>query len=211
MTLWGEVGILRLAIMVRIESLSTQPQLGIGQSFDRQPFFKNGEKPLAGKVALVTNITRGVGAEIAIALAQEGVQIMGVVGINDSREEAKKDAIHIDYNGGWMDLVSANLNTSEGREKVRTRVGEVDILVFPSLVTEGNNTLIDGFLPYIREGGKIVLVGREDEAMESLREGLRVNAEFHKKGISFFVVSPVERIEEIGKKVAEILKRSFWN
>lgn len=196
------------AIMTMPESLLGRLKSGIGKCFDGQFPLSSHEKPLADKAALVTNITRGVGDEIAIALAQKGAKIMGVVGINDSREEAKKDAISIEYTcGGEMDFIRANLNTLEGREEVQRRVGEIDIFVLTYLVTGRNNTLIDDFLPQIKKGGTIIIVGHENAAreMKSLRERVQIIPEFIEKGISFFVVSPQIEGEHIGEKVAEFL------
>lgn len=196
--------------MTTPEVLSTQPKFDIGQSVDQQLHLGNRERHLTGKVAWVTEISQDISAEIAIWLSEKGAQTIGIVGNSrKEQEEAKKVAIHIDYSGGDIEFVHADTASREERERLQTQtaVRKPDILVLNSLEAKTNNALVFELLPCMNEGGKIILVGHEDEAMESLRERLQINPGFHKKDLSFFVVSPsVERIEEVGKKVVALLK-----
>lgn len=154
------------------------------------------ERPLKGKIALVTEISQDANAEIAIALSEKGAQIIGIVGNSrKEQEEAKKVAIHIDYSGCDIELVHKDTTSPEDRKRLKVRFdklsgGELDILVLNDLGTKTNSTLLDEFLPCMNKGGTIILVGHEDEAMESLREGVQIMPGFNEKEVSFFVVSP---------------------
>lgn len=195
--------------MTTPEVLSTQPEFNVRQSVDQQLHLGNRERPLRGKVALVTEIAQDTSAEIAIALSEKGAQIIGIVGNSrKNQEEAKKLAIHIDYSGGDIELVYADTASREDRKSLQTQtaVRKPDILVLNSLGDKTNNALVDELLPFMHEDGKIILVGHEDEAMESLRERLQISPEFNKKGISFFVVCPKIEGEHIGEKVVKLLK-----
>ena len=49
-------------------------------------------KPLVGRIALVTGVSRGIGQATAIALAQRGAHIIGTVRNPDGMEELQKKA-----------------------------------------------------------------------------------------------------------------------
>lgn len=172
------------------------------------------KRPLGGKVALVTEFSQDTSAEIAIWLSEKGAQIIGIVGNSrKEQEDAKKAAIHIDYRGGDIELVHKDIKITEDRKRLGARLGKLsggklDILVLNNLGTETNSTLLDEFLPCMNERGTIILVGQEDEAMESLRERVQIMPGFNRKEASFFIVCPpVERIEKVGKKSSRAFKR----
>jgi 3-oxoacyl-[acyl-carrier protein] reductase len=64
-------------------------------------------KKLAGKVAVVTGASKGIGAEIALQLAAEGAMV--VVNYSSSKEGADRVVNQITKNGGKAIAVQANL------------------------------------------------------------------------------------------------------
>ena len=86
---------------------------------------------LAGRVALVTGASRGIGASIAIRLAEAGAR----VGVNyhTSREAAEKVIEKIAESGGEALLVGGNVAEEASAEAVVKQVmeqwGQIDILV----------------------------------------------------------------------------------
>jgi 3-oxoacyl-[acyl-carrier protein] reductase len=86
---------------------------------------------LYGKVALITGASKGIGAGIAKAYAQEGAAV--VVNYSTSREGADKVVQEIIKNGGKAIAVQGNVdNKAEVKnlfEKTITAFGKLDILV----------------------------------------------------------------------------------
>jgi NAD(P)-dependent dehydrogenase (short-subunit alcohol dehydrogenase family) len=78
---------------------------------------------IAGKTALVTGSTAGIGLAIAKRLAEEGASV-----IICGRNQAKLDAAASDV-GGQVRAILADPATAEGAEKLIAEVPEVDILV----------------------------------------------------------------------------------
>ncbi|RAN92822.1 SDR family NAD(P)-dependent oxidoreductase [Micromonospora noduli] len=76
---------------------------------------------LAGKRALVTGASSGLGAEIAAVLAAEGVAVV-VHGRDQTRTEQTAQKVR-------GQVVVGDLTTDVGAEAVATQAGEVDILV----------------------------------------------------------------------------------
>ena len=103
---------------------------------------------LAGKVAIVTGASRGIGAAIATRLAQEGAKVVASARTADEGESRlsgtlRETVARIEKAGGECTFVKADLAQSADRERlVETtvaRYGPVDILV--------NNAAITYFIP----------------------------------------------------------------
>ncbi|MFC4527037.1 glucose 1-dehydrogenase [Dyella halodurans] len=87
---------------------------------------------LAGKTALVTGASRGIGRAIALALARQGAQV--IVHYGSAQKEANAVVKEIVANGGRAQKVSADLSTPNGAhelaKQVRSIIGDrLDILV----------------------------------------------------------------------------------
>jgi acetoacetyl-CoA reductase/3-oxoacyl-[acyl-carrier protein] reductase len=86
---------------------------------------------LAGKIAIVTGASRGIGRAIAMALAKEGAAI--AVNYRASESEAKRVVEELNALGAKTMLAQANVsNGSETREMVQRVVktwGRVDVMV----------------------------------------------------------------------------------
>jgi 3-oxoacyl-[acyl-carrier protein] reductase len=98
-------------------------------------------KKLAGKVALVTGASKGIGAGIAKHLATEGAAV--VVNYASDKEGAERVASEIKANGGKAVAVQADMAKKEAIERLfaetKKSFGGLDILV--------NNAGVYGFAP----------------------------------------------------------------
>lgn len=95
---------------------------------------------LAGKTAIITGASRGIGAEIARKFAAEGAKV--VVNYSGSQEKAEAVVADIQANGGEAIAVKANVSDSESvkamvDETMKT-FGSVDILVNNAGITRDN-------------------------------------------------------------------------
>ena len=85
---------------------------------------------LAGKTALVSGSTAGIGYAIAAALAREGAHVV-VNGRTAARVKEATDRLQKELggNGGKVSGVAADLGTAEGVKRLTDEVPAVDILV----------------------------------------------------------------------------------
>jgi 3-oxoacyl-[acyl-carrier protein] reductase len=88
-------------------------------------------KKLAGKVAVVTGASKGIGAAIAKHLAAEGASV--VVNYSSSKEGAERVVQEVTNHGGKAIAVKANLSQKTDIDRLFHRseegLGQVDILV----------------------------------------------------------------------------------
>lgn len=98
------------------------------------------KRQLAGKVALVTGASRGIGAAIAKALGQMGA--VALVNYNGSRERALAVVSQIQAAGGQGEAVGCDVSdyAACGRmvEEIVKKYGHVDILVNNAGITRDN-------------------------------------------------------------------------
>ena len=87
--------------------------------------------PLKGRVALVTGAGRNIGRAIALALADEGAQV--VVNVRASRDEARPSSTRSSPRGGDALLVARRRHRARAVDAmiaaIAQRFGRLDILV----------------------------------------------------------------------------------
>jgi len=130
---------------------------------------ENREKPLAGKTALITGSSRDIGAEIAKALGQEGVNIIG----NNKEKEKRAIGTQKEWTklGIKFEFVQADITLEDGRKKMKETVnksfgGKLDYLILnapafskdPTDDKSPNEHLTDELLPLMLEGGAILFM-----------------------------------------------------
>jgi NAD(P)-dependent dehydrogenase (short-subunit alcohol dehydrogenase family) len=137
---------------------------------------------LSGKTALVTGASRGLGRAAALALANEGAQVL--VHYGNGKAEATAVAAEIRAAGGRADVVAADLAAPDGAHQLASQVQSVvgarlDILVANAGISIGatiEDTKVEDFdrmfavnvrapfflvqqlLPILGNGSSIVLV-----------------------------------------------------
>lgn len=127
------------------------------------------KRPLTGKVALITGSSRDIGAEIAMALAKEGVNIFGNYRDKQKRATNVQTAISKINVPVKSKFVQADITNEQDRKKLKDTLlnsfhGKLDFLVLSaSGATEeinviANNALVDQFLPFMPKGSTIVFM-----------------------------------------------------
>lgn len=95
---------------------------------------------LTGKIALVTGAGRGIGREIALALAADGATV--IVNYNGSKESAEEVVAKITQEGGSAEAIQCNVSDFAASEafvkQVLDKYKKVDILVNNAGVTRDN-------------------------------------------------------------------------
>lgn len=135
---------------------------------------------LSGKRAFVTGSSRGIGAEIAFALAAEGADVTGVHRSEQYEKRQNRVAQRIEAVGGNFTSHLADLSTPEGREIAMNGAivdpenpQMLDILVINAagglepdmpddyaekINVESPRDLVNGLLPFMNEGGIIIYI-----------------------------------------------------
>ncbi|MCJ1907215.1 3-oxoacyl-[acyl-carrier-protein] reductase [Planococcus ruber] len=95
---------------------------------------------LAGKTAIVTGASRGIGAEIARRFSEAGAKV--VVNYSGSQEKAEAVVADIRANGGEAIAVKANVSDSDAVkamiEETMKAFGSIDVLVNNAGITRDN-------------------------------------------------------------------------
>ena len=81
---------------------------------------------LQGKKVLLTGASRGIGAALAVGLAQEGAELVLVA---RDEEGLSQTALSVRAGGGIAHVLPADLATREGRARLVEAAGPVDVLV----------------------------------------------------------------------------------
>lgn len=95
---------------------------------------------LAGKTALVTGASRGIGRAIAKELARQGARV--IVNYNGSKEQAEQTAEEIRAEGGQAESYCCNVTEKEAVkemiQQIVSQYGRLDILVNNAGITRDN-------------------------------------------------------------------------
>ena len=160
---------------------------------ERQPTgqdnLENHERSLTGKIALITGSSRDIGAEIAKALAIEGVNIVGNYRNKKKRADEVQETIR--SFGVTSEFVQADITNEDDRKKLIETAqnlfgGKLDILVLnasgPSrdINVTAANSLVDMFLPIMPRGSTIVLMQSVPGHFEPQLDELDIISEFYR-------------------------------
>jgi NAD(P)-dependent dehydrogenase (short-subunit alcohol dehydrogenase family) len=119
-------------ILGNIDAWISASNFAVGSGENMSDVDGNRQRPLAGQVAVVTGSTQGIGAGIAVALAENGARVI-VHGRDGQRADGEKIVAAIEATGSQAALVTGDLlEVSHCRSIIRTgldRFGRVDILV----------------------------------------------------------------------------------
>lgn len=149
--------------------------------------FENRERPLAGKVALITGSSRDIGAEIARKLGQEGVHIIGNYREKDRRANETQQTLN--SLGIELEFIRADIRNVNDRGKLIEAVknsssGKIDYLILNAPVFSANPAddkspnehLTDELLPLMSRGGVVVFMQSVPGRFEpQLREEFATN------------------------------------
>jgi 3-oxoacyl-[acyl-carrier protein] reductase len=86
---------------------------------------KEMSKKLAGKVAVVPGASKGIGASIAQALAEEGASV--VVDYSSSKPDAERVVAEIGAHGGTAIAVQADVSISSSTMRALSGVGGFEV------------------------------------------------------------------------------------
>jgi NAD(P)-dependent dehydrogenase (short-subunit alcohol dehydrogenase family) len=108
-------------------------------------------KDLAGKTALVTGASRGIGRAVALALGRAGAQVLVHYSSNEAAADSTVAAIV--ESGGHAQKIAANLRTADGPHTLARRVravvgGRLDVLVANAGIAKAasiEDTSVDDF------------------------------------------------------------------
>jgi 3-oxoacyl-[acyl-carrier protein] reductase len=94
---------------------------------------------LAGKLALVTGASRGIGRAIALELGRAGATVMGTATSEEGARSISEALASADFAGGGLVMnVNDARSIEQGIEGIRTTHGEVAILVNNAGITRDN-------------------------------------------------------------------------
>ncbi|MCK2244744.1 MULTISPECIES: SDR family oxidoreductase [unclassified Crossiella] len=158
---------------------------------------------LAGRIALVTGGSRGIGAETARLLAAEGATVF--VNYREKARRADRVVGEIERAGGTAAAVRADLTDPAAVdamiEQIRDRAGRLDLLVLNAsgglerdraadyalrLNRDAQVSLVEAALPLLPPSGRIVFVTSHE-------------AHFHESRLSYDVYEPVAASKRAGE------------
>ncbi|WP_410770294.1 SDR family oxidoreductase [Fontibacillus sp. BL9] len=138
---------------------------------------------LAGKIALVTGASRGIGRSIALRLAKEGAFVVVHYG---KRKSEAEDVVHrIEHNGGKACAIGADLGTLGGVQDLFAGLDDV-------LRTHTGNQRFDIL---VNNAGIGQIIGLEETTEESFDEVMKINV----KGPVFVTQQALPRLNDGGR------------
>jgi NAD(P)-dependent dehydrogenase (short-subunit alcohol dehydrogenase family) len=164
-------------------------------------------KELAGKKALVTGATSGIGRSIAVKLAEAGATVY----VSGRRAELGKETVElIEQAGGTGHYVVADVANIDDIRKLAEEVGEVDVLVnnagiFPFSPTPEQS--LDGYQQVfdVNVRGTYFLTAALVPAMVAKGRGSIVNV----SSIAAVIGTPVGSVYNASKAAMDALTRSW--